>query len=197
MSGDFIRARNILGIYLSFSVGLVLLFVINELATDDLKTSFLLSLSIFSITLLVLVISSLTSNWMGQNCDYKLQSALLSAGANMLGVILIALGLAVLGVDLSSLNFSSLVFQIIIASGFTSVISSLIGSIGRDVPFAKSSDLNEDEYFAPQIDRPHRSIPAAYEENGYEWLHRDDGTTWFRIGGGFPDPNNWEQYETN
>ena len=191
MDGDLIRARNILGVYLSFSVGLVLLFVFNELATDDVGTTFLLGLSIFSIALLVLVISSLTSNWMGQTCDYKLQAALFSAGANMAGVVFIALALAVLEVD-----FSSLVIQIIIASGGTSVISSFTGSFGRDVPFTKSSDLDEDEYFAPRIEPPQRSIPAAYEENGYEWLHLDDGTTWFRVGGGFPDPNNWELYKT-
>ena len=192
MDGDLIRARNILGVYLSFSVGLVLLFVFNELATDDVGTTILLGLSIFSIALLVLVISSLTSNCMGQTCDYKLQSALFSAGANMAGVVFIALALAVLGVD-----FSSLVIQIIIASGGTSVISSFTGSFGRDVPFAKSSDLDEDEYFAPRIEPPQRSIPAAYEENGYEWLHLDDGTTWYRVGGGFPDPNNWELYKTS
>ena len=192
MDGDLIRARNILGVYLSFSVGLVLLFVFNELATDDVGTTILLGLSIFSIALLVLVISSLTSNWMGQTCDYKLQSALYSAGANMAGVVFIALALAVLGVD-----FSSLVIQIIIASGGTSVISSFTGSFGRDVPFAKSSDLDEDEYFASRIEPPQRSIPAAYEENGYEWLHLDEGTTWYRVGGGFPDPNNWELYKTS
>ena len=192
MDGDLIRARNILGVYLSFSVGLVLLFVFNELATDDVGTTILLGLSIFSIALLVLVISSLTSNWMGQTCDYKLQSALFSAGANMAGVVFIALALAVLGVD-----FSSLVIQIIIASGGTSVILSFTGSFGRDVPFAKPSDLDEDEYFAPRIEPPQRSIPAAYEENGYEWLHLDDGTTWYRVGGGFPDPNNWELYKTS
>jgi hypothetical protein len=197
MRGDFSKATDIVGIYFSFSFGLVLLFVFNDLITDDIGTTFVLGLSIFSIALLIIVISCLTSNWMGQTCDYKLQSAYWSAAANLTGVVVIVLGLAIMGID-----FSDLVIQILIASGGASIVSSLIGSYGRDVPFLKPRDgirLDKNKSFAPKkrTPPPSKSFPASSEENGYEWLQLEDGTTWWRVAGGFPEPNNWELYKND
>ena len=186
------RARNILGVYLSFSIGLVFLFVFNEIATDDLAMGIILRASLVSVPLVLLVIASLTSCWMGQTCDYKLQGMLYSSAFNMVGAILVSLALAILEHDIFPI-----ITQIVFSLGIVCVLSSLIGGYGRNIPFAKSSDLDEDEYFELRIEPPQRSIPAAYEENGYEWLHLDDGTTWYRVGGGFPDPNNWELYKTS
>jgi hypothetical protein len=194
MRGDLGRAINIVGIYLSFSVGLVLLFVFNDLITDDIGTTFVLALSIFSIALLIIVISCLTSNWMGQTCDYKLQSAYWSTAANLTGVVLVVFGLAIVGID-----FSDLVIQILMASGGASFVSSLIGSYGRDVPFSKPRDeirINKNKSYASRnkTPPPSKSFPASSEENGYEWLQLEDGTTWWRVAGGFPEPNGWEFY---
>ena len=192
MDGDLIRARNILGIYISLTIGLLALFIFNELATDDLATAIFLRSSLVSVPLLLLVIASLSSCWMGQTCDYKLHGVLYSSGANMAGVILLGLGLAVIEYDIFPF-----IIQIVFSSVIVCVLSSLIGSYGRNNAFAKTSDLDEDDYFTPRIEPPQRSVPAAYEENGYEWLHLDDGTTWYRVGGGFPDPNNWELYKAS
>lgn len=189
MSNDKDQALKVLGIYFSFTIGLIIIYVINTIDTDDIGIQILFGLSIASIPTLLLVISALTSHSIGNTCEYRLQGAIYSGGINSVGVLVVVTGLAIIGA-----NLFGLVLQIVFATFVTGFIASMSGSIGTNIPFS-SSDFEETDFQQKMIEPPDRSTPSAYSKDGYEWIHLEDGTTWYRFGGGFPDPNTWNLHQ--
>ena len=189
MSSNENNVLKVLGIYSSFTVGLIVMYGLNHLVSDDIGIQILFGLSLSSIPTILLMISAFTSHSIGKDCEYRFIGALHSGGVNALGALIVLFGLAIIGS-----NFFDLFFQIEIGIIFTSFIGSMTGSIGRDIPF---SDKNiEDTYYDQNIlQSPNKFQEATYSENGYEYLNLVDGSKWYRVAGGFPDPNNWIIYQ--
>ncbi|MGB1548920.1 MAG: hypothetical protein ACPHA0_01065 [Candidatus Poseidoniaceae archaeon] len=189
MSSNENNVMKVLGIYSSFTVGLILMYGLNYLVSDEIGIQILFGLSLSSIPTILLMISALTSHSIGKDCEYRLNGALHSGGVNALGALIVVLGLAIIGS-----NFFELFFQIVIGIIFTSFIGSMIGSIGRDIPFS-DRDIEDNYYNQTIIQSPNKFQEATYSENGYEYLNLVDGSKWYRVAGGFPDPNNWIIYQ--
>ena len=182
----------VIGIYIALTVGFLIMFMINSIVLDNLEIEILFATSILSLPMLLLVISALTSYSYASISyyEYRIQGAILSGATNSAGVIIVAFGLAIIDV-----NISELVFQIIIGVFVAGFIASISGSIGTETPY-RNTDFDEFDLQQEIIQSPDRSTPAGYSKDGYEWLHLQDGTTWYRVGGGFPDPNKWQLYQT-
>ena len=189
MSSNENNVRKVLGIYSSFTVGLILMYGLNHLVSDDIGIQILFGLSLSSIPTILLMISALTSHSIGKDCEYRLNGALHSGGVNALGALIVVSGLAIIGS-----NFFELFFQIVIGIIFTSFIGSMIGSIGRDIPFS-DKDIEDTYYDQTIIQSPNKFQEATYSENGYEYLNLGDGSKWYRVAGGSPEPNNWIIYQ--
>ena len=189
MSSNEYRVLKTLGIYFSFTVGLILMYGMNYLVTDDIGIQILFGLSLSSIPTILLLISALTSHSIGKECDYRLNGALHSGGVNALGVLIVVTGLAIIGS-----NFFDLFFQIVIGVIITSFIGSIIGSVGRDIPFS-DKDLEDTYYDQTVIQSPNKFQEATYSDGGYDYLTLGDGSKWYRVTGGIPEPNNWVIYQ--
>tara|TARA_B000000609_G_scaffold9715_1_gene6083 strand:+ start:528 stop:1124 length:597 start_codon:yes stop_codon:yes gene_type:complete len=189
MSSNENNVMKVLGIYSSFTVGLILMYGLNHLVSDDIGIQILFGLSLSSIPTILLMISALTSHSIGKDCEYRLNGALHSGGVNALGALIVVSGLAIIGS-----NFFELFFQIVIGIIFTSFIGSMIGSIGRDIPFS-DKDIEDTYYDQTIIQSPNKFQEATYSENGYEYLNLGDGSKWYRVAGGSPEPNNWIIYQ--
>ena len=189
MSSNENNVMKVLGIYSSFTVGLILMYGLNHLVSDDIGIQILFGLSLSSIPTILLMISALTSHSIGKDCEYRLNGALHSGGVNALGALIVVSGLAIIGS-----NFFELFFQIVIGIIFTSFIGSMIGSIGRDIPFS-DKDIEDTYYDQTLIQSPNKFQEATYSENGYEYLNLGDGSKWYRAAGGSPEPNNWIIYQ--
>ena len=185
MSADEHNVLKVLGIYSSFTIGLILMYGLNYLVADDIGIQILFGLSLSSIPTILLAISALTSHSIGKECEYRLNGAFHSGGVNALGALIVVSGLAIIGS-----NFFELFFQIVIGIIFTSFIGSMIGSIGRDIPFS-DKNLEDTYYNQTAIQSPNKFQEATYSEDGYEYLDLGDGSKWYRVAGGFPEPNNW------
>ena len=189
MSSNENNILKILGIYSSFTVGLMLMYGMNYLVTDDISIQILFGLSLSSIPTILIMISALTSHSIGRECEYKINGALHSGGVNALGALIVVSGLAIIGS-----NFFELFFQILIGIIFTSFIGSMIGSVGRDIPFS-DKDMEDTYYEQTMIQSPNKFQEATYSKEGYEYLNLGDGSKWYRVAGGFPEPNNWVIYQ--
>ena len=189
MSSNENNVMKVLGIYSSFTVGLILMYGLNYLVSDDIGIQILFGLSLSSIPTILLMISALTSHSIGKDCEYRLNGAFHSGGVNALGALIVVSGLAIIGT-----NFFELFFQIVVGIIFTSLIGSMIGSIGRDIPFS-DKDVEDTYYDQTIIQSPNKFQEATYSENGYEYLNLGDGSKWYRVAAGFPEPNNWIIYQ--
>ena len=189
MSSNEHNILKILGIYSSFTVGLMLMYGMNHLVTDDISIQILFGLSLSSIPTILILISALTSHSIGRECEYKINGALHSGGVNSLGALIVVSGLAIIGS-----NFFELFFQILIGIILTSFIGSMIGSVGRDIPFS-DKDMEDTYYEQTMIQSPNKFQEATYSKEGYEYLNLGDGSKWYRVAGGFPEPNNWVIYQ--
>ena len=179
----------ILGIYVSLTIGIIILFGINELFDDDIAGKFFVATSVLALPMILILLSVLTSHEIGKNCKTRIQGATIAGGINSLGVIVVRIGLVVIGLD-----FSEMVIQLIFASFASGFLGSLSGSLGTKIPFSKPTAGKSVEYHEPKNEPPSRFAPASYSDAEYEWLHQEDGTIWYRTEGGFPDPNKWIEY---
>ena len=193
-SGDMKPTRfqhlKILGLYVAFAIGILSLFIVNEIISDDVGVKVLLGASILALAMVLVGTSALTSYRVGHTCETRLEGAASAGSVNAAGALIVAGALALLDVD-----FSELIIQITIASFLTGFFSSFVGSMGLGIPFTKPDDLQEDDLDDRTAVRPDRTMPATSSGDGYDWLQLEDGTTWYRVAGGFPDPNHWNPFE--
>jgi hypothetical protein len=182
--------KRILGIYVSLTIGIIILFGINKLFDDDIAGKLFVATSVVAIPMILILLSTLTSHETGKNCKTRIQGATIAGSINSLGVIFVVIGLAIIGLDFSEMAIHAWIFASF-ASGF---LGSLSGSLGTNIPFSKPIARESVEYHEPKNEPPSRLAPASFSDAGYEWLHQEDGTTWHRTEGGFPDPNKWIKY---